>query len=127
MIREQKQYCQIEKLLQQLNQVMNLQNKLMIDLGLHKDQVSLVLQPLESVSAGFHKEIEEYKRIEASIPPEIVAKVTEVFGDWEKGFQWLLLPNFAFGGVAPVDILQEPDGVQVVEDEVGRIEWGIFI
>lgn len=49
-----------------------------------------------------------------------------VFGDIEKFKQWMKYPNPVFSNNKPIDLLDTMIGFQLISDELGRIEHGIF-
>ncbi len=50
----------------------------------------------------------------------------EVFENNEDFFKWLRLPNTAFGGLEPQELLDIPGGISKVRDLLGRIEYGVY-
>jgi len=50
----------------------------------------------------------------------------EVFGDRDKANGWMLHPNRALGGKAPIALLRTGSGAQLVEDVLTRIAWGVY-
>ncbi|MBV9678984.1 MAG: DUF2384 domain-containing protein [Acidobacteriaceae bacterium] len=80
------------------------------------------------MSAGPDK---RYPRKDVSIPAgaqEIVAHAFETFGSEEKAWHWLERTNPLFAGAAPIDILQtDPSRYELVEDELTRIDYGVFV
>ena len=56
----------------------------------------------------------------------IGAKAEEVFGDLEKAHRWLRSPSRVLGGQTPLSLLDTDVGAQAVEDELIRIEYGVF-
>ena len=50
----------------------------------------------------------------------------EVIGDQENFFKWIELPNTALGGMKPIEVIELPEGVSMVKDIIGRIEYGVF-
>jgi len=50
----------------------------------------------------------------------------EIFEDKENFFKWLNLPNTAFGGLEPHELVMIPCGVSKVKDIIGRIEYGVY-
>ncbi len=56
----------------------------------------------------------------------LMAKGVEVFGDQEKFMRWFNSPSKPLGGKAPTDLVCLKTGTQMVIDELGRIEYGIF-
>jgi putative toxin-antitoxin system antitoxin component (TIGR02293 family) len=51
---------------------------------------------------------------------------TTVFQDQGKFMRWLRRPLRLLGERSPFDLLDSPTGVQLVEDILGRIEYGVF-
>jgi putative toxin-antitoxin system antitoxin component (TIGR02293 family) len=50
-----------------------------------------------------------------------------IFGQREKAQRWLRKPSRALNGVVPLDLLESETGARLVEEELHRIEYGIFI
>lgn len=57
---------------------------------------------------------------------EVAAKGTEVFEDREKFIAWLHRPNVALGDQSPMSLLDSNYGVNMVLEEMGRLEYGVF-
>lgn len=57
---------------------------------------------------------------------EVSARGTNVFGDKEKFLSWMKQPNKALAGKVPLKLLSSRFGSEMVLDELGRIEYGIF-
>ncbi|NAS32218.1 DUF2384 domain-containing protein [Flavobacteriaceae bacterium R38] len=58
---------------------------------------------------------------------EVYSKGFEVFGDEKKFTRWLNKPNVALGGEVPFSLLDTSYGVQLVLNEITRIDYGIFV
>ena len=56
----------------------------------------------------------------------VAAKGIEVFEDKDKFLSWMNHPNAALAHRAPVSLLRSRFGTEMVLDELGRIEHGIF-
>ena len=50
----------------------------------------------------------------------------EVFDDQDKFNVWLLTKNVALGGIKPKDLLDSSFGIQLLKDELTRIEHGVL-
>ena len=50
----------------------------------------------------------------------------EVWGNKENFERWLVENNLALGGVKPIELLFNSIGVVKFNDEIGRIEHGVF-
>jgi len=57
---------------------------------------------------------------------EILAKATEVFGSQQEAEQWLERPAIGLDQRRPIDLLATPAGVKIVEDFLGRLEYGVY-
>ena len=57
---------------------------------------------------------------------EVAARGTEVFGDREKFLCWLKQPSAALAARTPLELLASRFGADMVLDELGRMEHGIF-
>lgn len=57
---------------------------------------------------------------------ELAARGTAVFGDRDKFLQWINIPSVAFGRKTPVSLLHSKFGRDMIFEELGRIEHGIF-
>jgi putative toxin-antitoxin system antitoxin component (TIGR02293 family) len=57
---------------------------------------------------------------------EILAKAIDVFGSQDDAEAWLDRPAIALEQRRPVDLLATPPGVRLVEDLLGRIEYGVY-
>ncbi|MEM1119194.1 MAG: antitoxin Xre/MbcA/ParS toxin-binding domain-containing protein [Bacteroidota bacterium] len=58
---------------------------------------------------------------------QIQKKGTEVFESSDTFNQWLNIENLALGGIKPKELLDNSFGIQLLNDELGRIEHGIFV
>lgn len=58
----------------------------------------------------------------------IVLHAFEAFGSEVKAWHWLERANPLFGGASPLEILQfDPARFELVDDELTKIEHGVFI
>ena len=57
---------------------------------------------------------------------EILAKATSVFGSQEEAEQWLERPAIGLDQRKPIDLLATPAGVELVEDFLARLEYGVY-
>jgi putative toxin-antitoxin system antitoxin component (TIGR02293 family) len=57
---------------------------------------------------------------------EILAKATAVFGSKEDAEQWLEQPAMGLNQRKPIDLLATPAGVELVEEFLGRLEYGVY-
>jgi putative toxin-antitoxin system antitoxin component (TIGR02293 family) len=55
----------------------------------------------------------------------LTERAKEVFQDLEGAREWLKCPQFALGGMIPLEYADTEPGAQVVEDLLGRLEYGI--
>jgi putative toxin-antitoxin system antitoxin component (TIGR02293 family) len=57
---------------------------------------------------------------------EVAAKGAEVFEDRDKFLAWMDHPNRALADKTPLSLLSSRFGAEMVLDELGRIEHGVF-
>lgn len=57
---------------------------------------------------------------------EILAKATSIFGSKEEAEQWLERPAVGLDQRKPIDLLATPAGVELVEDFLARLEYGVY-
>lgn len=57
---------------------------------------------------------------------EILAKATEVLGSQEEAELWLQRPAMGLDQRRPLDLLATPAGVEIVQDFLGRLEYGVY-
>lgn len=57
---------------------------------------------------------------------QLITRGTEIFGGQESFQQWVHQSNVALGGYSPLDLMDTTIGVQLVMDELGRLEHGVY-
>jgi putative toxin-antitoxin system antitoxin component (TIGR02293 family) len=57
---------------------------------------------------------------------EVLTKATDVFGTQSDAEKWLTTPAVALDQRRPVDLLSSPAGVEMVEQLLGRLEYGVY-
>ncbi|NKM16596.1 DUF2384 domain-containing protein [Rhizobium laguerreae] len=57
---------------------------------------------------------------------EILAKATDIFGSQAEAEQWLERPAVGLEQRRPIDLLGTPAGVELVEDHLDRLEYGVY-
>lgn len=58
---------------------------------------------------------------------EILARATSVLGSQEEAEHWLERPALGLDGRRPIDLLATPAGVELVEDFLKRLEYGVYV
>ena len=56
----------------------------------------------------------------------VYSRAVEVFEDKNKAVKWLKYPSHALGGITPLSCLDNFSGIELVLDELGRIEYGVY-
>jgi putative toxin-antitoxin system antitoxin component (TIGR02293 family) len=56
----------------------------------------------------------------------LYSKGEEVFGDRKNFTKWLETKNLALGDILPLDLLRTSFGIQLLMDELTRIEHGVL-
>ncbi|CAN7705828.1 MULTISPECIES: antitoxin Xre/MbcA/ParS toxin-binding domain-containing protein [Ensifer] len=57
---------------------------------------------------------------------EILAKATDVLGTQAEAEQWLERPAIGLDQRRPIDLLGTPAGVELIEDYLQRLEYGVY-
>ncbi len=57
----------------------------------------------------------------------IKIKAAETFQSREKAETWLHTPNRALRGEIPIELVKTESGAALVEEELAKISWGIFV
>ena len=57
---------------------------------------------------------------------EILAKAARVLGSQDEAERWLRRPAIGLDQERPIDLLTTPAGVRLVEDYLGRLEYGVY-
>ena len=96
--------------------------------------------PQKEVTSWLHttpRTIQRYIESQEKLSPDISDRLAqlvmvfcrsnEVFKDEDKVSMWLKSPNYALGGVSPLSLMDTMTGIELVLDELGRIEHGVFI
>jgi putative toxin-antitoxin system antitoxin component (TIGR02293 family) len=97
-------------------------------LGLSSEEVSTVLGIPKRTLARRRKEhqLSPYESNRLFRLAHLAAHALDVFDDREQAQGWFHEPIPALGGRTPVSMLDTEAGVVLVDDELGRIEHGIF-
>lgn len=56
----------------------------------------------------------------------VYSRTLEVFGDRQSALGWLKSPCKAFGDTIPLSYLDLASGFEIVMDELGRIDYGVY-
>ena len=57
---------------------------------------------------------------------DVTSRAIEVFGDREKAIRWLRMPLPSLSNRTPLSLLRTADGIEQIEDVLGRIEQGVW-
>lgn len=98
-------------------------------------QLSLTLQELAKVLHISERTLQRYKNDDflsadtsekALMLSQLYQRGVEVFGSSDNFNDWLRTPLPAFRQQAPIAFLDTTFGFQLINDELGRIEYGVF-
>jgi putative toxin-antitoxin system antitoxin component (TIGR02293 family) len=59
-------------------------------------------------------------------PVKILTRAVEIFASQEEAARWLEQPALGLDQQRPIDLLQTPAGVRLVEDFLGHLEYGVY-
>jgi putative toxin-antitoxin system antitoxin component (TIGR02293 family) len=99
-----------------------------------------VLDKADSLEKGLGMSLRTYqRRQERPVQPlsqeqsgrawqfaEILARATDLLGSQEEAERWLQKPAMALDGRRPIDLLSTPAGVELVDDHLVRLEYGVY-
>jgi putative toxin-antitoxin system antitoxin component (TIGR02293 family) len=97
--------------------------------GLSKDELSGLLDISFKTIQRYQK---ENKKLSALNSEQILKMITlyqkaeEVFGDVTSFNRWLRKPALGLGGQLPLRFMQTPGGIDLIYDELMRIEHGLL-
>jgi putative toxin-antitoxin system antitoxin component (TIGR02293 family) len=57
---------------------------------------------------------------------EVLAKATAVFGSQQEAERWMDQPAIGLDQRRPIDLMTTPAGVEIVEDFLQRLEYGVY-
>lgn len=57
---------------------------------------------------------------------EVYSRGSDVFSSARNFQEWMETENISFGGKRPIELLPSRYGAQMILDEVGRIEYGVY-
>ncbi|MEO5569810.1 MAG: antitoxin Xre/MbcA/ParS toxin-binding domain-containing protein [Bacteroidia bacterium] len=90
---------------------------------------SVYLDLTERTMQRYQKEKKTFDRLQSEKILEITIlnkKGSEVFGNKDSYNKWLDSKNIALGGVKPKELLDNSFGIQLLKDELLRIEHGVL-
>lgn len=56
----------------------------------------------------------------------VLAKAADVLGSLDEAQRWLEQPALGLDGRKPIDLLSTPEGVEMVETLLGRMDFGVY-
>lgn len=98
--------------------------------NLNIDEWSNILHLSKRTMQRYKKETLSFKPFQSEIILQVVLifqKGHDVFGSEIKFNNWINTDNLSFGGSKPKDLLENTFGIRMIEDELIRIEHGLFI
>ena len=95
--------------------------------ALNKNQLSAFIDTTPKTIDNYRLRRHKLGRIESEQLLQLLAlykKGQEIFGSSEVFNQWLKQPALGIGGILPFDLLYTPGGINLVMEELLRIEYG---
>jgi len=89
--------------------------------------LGMSLRTLQRKAAGSRKPLNSEQSGRTWKFAEILAKATEVFGSQEAAEKWLEMPAIGLDQRRPIDLLSTPAGVELVEDYLVRLDYGVYV
>lgn len=112
---------------------LNIRNLLYLanELSMSKKDISNILPVSERTLHRYHR-YSKNQLLSPDVTDQVIqiaklyASGIEVFGDKTLFIKWMKLSNIALGGDKPIDLLDTSFGIEMVNDEIGRLEHGII-
>lgn len=111
--------------------------------GLPKESIDSLMQTLELSLKEFaellpislrtlqrqkkNEKLDKYTSVHLIEIAETIARGIEIFNSKDKFLNWLKRPNIALGGIYPLDLLSTSLRIQLLREEIERIEYGLFV
>ncbi|MCC4211439.1 antitoxin Xre/MbcA/ParS toxin-binding domain-containing protein [Leeuwenhoekiella parthenopeia] len=58
---------------------------------------------------------------------ELIKKGISIFGEEHLFLKWLETPNHALGNVTPKEMIQDPNGMEYVDEALDALAWGAVV
>lgn len=58
---------------------------------------------------------------------ELIKKGISIFGEEQLFLDWLEAPNYALGNVTPKKMIQDPNGLEYVDEALDALAWGAVV
>lgn len=97
--------------------------------GLGNQELAALLDLSFKTVQRYQKENKKFNALNSEQLLKLVAlyqKAEEVFGDIASFDRWLRKPSAGLGNSIPLNFLQTPGGMDVILDELYKIEYGTF-
>lgn len=53
-------------------------------------------------------------------------RCVDMFGGKEKAIRWVKSPNHSLGGQHPLDLMDTKEGIELIQDALIRLEYGVY-
>jgi len=88
--------------------------------------VGMSLRTYQRHQGGPEKALSAVKSGRAWKFAEVLSRATAIFGSQEEAEHWLERPAVGLDQRKPIDLLATPAGVEMVEDHLTRLEYGVY-
>ena len=99
------------------------------DYGFSSEELYRLVAPRRTLARRLQKKepltVRENDNVQRII--HISEMADRIFGERVKAQRWLRKPSRALNGVVPLELLASETGARLVEEELYRIEYGIYI
>jgi putative toxin-antitoxin system antitoxin component (TIGR02293 family) len=99
------------------------------DYGYTSDELYKLVAPRRTLARRLQKKepltIRENDNVQRII--HISEMADRIFGERQKAQRWLRKPSRALNGVVPLELLASETGARLVEEELYRIEYGVYV
>jgi putative toxin-antitoxin system antitoxin component (TIGR02293 family) len=101
--------------------------RVLIAEGAFEQALGMSLRTVQRLEADKNRYLSSEQSSRAWKLAEIVARATSVLGSEEAAQEWLTRPARALEGKRPTDLLATQPGMQLVEDLLQQMDYGVYV
>ncbi len=93
----------------------------------HKDYMAEVVELTHKTINKYHTNGTKFSPIRSELMLKLVAlykKGVAIFGNRESFINWMSKPAYGIGNYVPLDLIKTSDGIDLITDELDRIQYG---
>lgn len=104
-------------------------NELLVITGLSKDDLASILGLSYKTIQRYEKDNKRFNPLNSEQLAKIIAlyqQANEIFSDLNAFNRWLRKPAYGLGNLVPISLLTTSGGIDLIREELIRIEYGVL-